>query len=145
VRLFTTWTWLFSNSDEDTVSAVSSALQSQRQKTIKQTIPFADAGSTTITPASVYTVPWVSATSSRSRLLDLSVNGNCYVKITQDGVERSMEIKGTTKTPARLTISLRGTVSVVTITSRESTANVSAQWMYAEFTDITSKTYFPVV
>lgn len=145
MRLFSNWTWLFSNGAEDVVSQVDSALQANRQKLVKQTVPFADAGAATVEAGDTYTIPQVGATSTRARLLDLSADGNVYVSITQNSVAKVIELKGTTKCPARLTLTLAANVTAMTVESREGTADTELAWLYCEFTDITDRDNFPVV
>lgn len=145
MRLFSTFKFMLSNGSEASAGDVDSKMQEQAQGVIKQTIPHADTGSATIAAGQTYTIPWGDATTSRERLLDLSVNGSCYLKITQDAVVREIALYGTTKTPARATLTLDAAVTQVQLVSRETTADTDAVWLYAEFTDIDDAAYFPRV
>jgi hypothetical protein len=145
MRLFSSWFFLFSDSDETTLGEVNEAAQSVAQPSIKQTVLFSDNGSATIAAGATYTISQAGATSTRQRLLDVSVNKNVYLKITQDTVLRTIELKGTTKLPARFVATLDAAVTAIAIESREATDDCSAEWLYCELSDIATASNFPAV
>lgn len=146
MRLFTGFNFIFSQNFEPVISEVDETMQKQRQVDIKQTIPYSDSGATSLAASSTLVIPWSGATTTRQRLLDISVNGSTYVRITQNAVLRQIELTGTEKCPARLTLSLAAPVTAVSIVNRETSRDTEISWMYAEYSsDINNIANFPVV
>lgn len=145
MRLFAGWTWLFSNSNEQALSQVGSWRQRELLPLVKQKIQWAEEGSASVAASGTLAIGVVGQDQTKAHLLDLSVNGNAYLNITQGGVSKQLPVKGTTKLPARVTMSLGAGVSVLSVVSREATATSLVNWCIAEYIDVTDVANFPVV
>jgi hypothetical protein len=145
MRLFAGWSWLFSNSNEQALSQVGTWRQRDSLPIVKQTIQWSENGSASVLASATLTLGVVGQNQTKAHLLDLSVNGNFYLNITQGGVAKQIPVKGTTKLPARVTMSLGPTVSALSLVSREATATSQAVWCIAEYIDVTNAANFPVV
>jgi len=145
MRLFAGWSWLFSNSNEQALSQVGTWRQRDLLPFVRQAIQWSENGSASILALATLTLGVVGQDQTKAHLLDLSVNGNVYLNITQGGVAKQIPVKGTTKLPARVTMSLGPTVSALSVVSREATATALVNWVIAEYIDVTNAANFSVV
>lgn len=145
MRLFSTWSWLLSISNEEYVQQVQVSRQSTIQPTIKQEVNFSDSASATIASGDTLTVDVTSWTTSLARLLDVSCAGSYSMIMVQGGVTTTVPILGTEQTPARATMSLGPNVTALQFVSQEGSNATDLAWSVVEFIDITNFVNFPVI